>query len=59
MLRVKQIVQGLGMGLSISYSIIENHGSTLKVDSVLGQYTEFSFQLPLYKDKLTNMKWMH
>lgn len=37
---------GLGMGLSISRSIIESHGGRLEVDSTPGQGTLFTVKLP-------------
>ncbi len=37
--------QGMGLGLSISYSIIENHKSMLHVDSVEGNGASFYFTL--------------
>lgn len=41
----RDVGEGLGMGLSISYTIIKNHGSTIEVNSNVGEYTEFSFDL--------------
>lgn len=43
----REVGEGLGMGLSICYTIIKNHNSTIQVDSKLGEFTEFSFSLPL------------
>lgn len=37
---------GTGLGLSVSYRIITNHGGTIAVDSVPGEGTEFSIYLP-------------
>ena len=37
---------GTGLGLAISKEFIEAQGGKIKADSVLGQGTEFSFQLP-------------
>ena len=37
--------QGMGLGLSISYSIIENHESMLHVDSIEGNGASFYFTL--------------
>ena len=34
-----------GLGLAISKRIVELHGSELRVNSILGQGTEFSFNL--------------
>ncbi|MEK0317365.1 two-component system sensor histidine kinase NtrB [Cohnella sp. 56] len=37
---------GTGLGLSVSYRIIRNHGGSIQVDSVLGEGTEFMIYLP-------------
>lgn len=41
----KEVGSGLGMGLSTCYTIIENHGGRLSVESDSSSYTEFSFDL--------------
>jgi signal transduction histidine kinase len=39
--------EGTGLGLSISYEIItQQHGGTITVDSVIGDFTEFTVRLP-------------
>ena len=38
--------QGSGLGLALSKSLIEMHGGTLRIDSVLGRGTTVSFTLP-------------
>ncbi len=41
---------GTGLGLSVSYFIItENHGGTMKVDSIKGEKTKFTIHLPINK----------
>ena len=42
----RDVGAGLGLGLSVSYGIVQRHGGTLSVDSVLGEWTEFVFDLP-------------
>lgn len=43
---------GFGLGLSISKQLVELHGGTLQVKSVLGQGSEFSFTLQLADDTI-------
>ena len=44
--------EGLGMGLSISKSIIEDHGGRLWISKNPNKGVTFSFTVPLYKDIL-------
>ena len=41
---------GTGLGLSVSYGIIKNHGGDIRVDSKLGVGTTFTIELPIYKE---------
>jgi two-component system sensor histidine kinase PhcS len=43
----RDVGQGLGLGLSMCYAIIQRHGGTLSVASEEGAWTEFSFDLAL------------
>jgi signal transduction histidine kinase len=39
--------KGVGLGLSVAYGIIEEHGGAMHVDSEVGQGTTFTVELPL------------
>jgi len=44
-------VGGMGLGLSISYGIIQNHGGLIEVESAVGQGTAFTIKLPAHRLK--------
>lgn len=43
----KDVGQGTGMGMSITYGIIEEHGGEIEIDSELGKGTTISIHLPV------------
>jgi len=45
--------KGFGLGLSIAYWIVRNHGGLIEVQSTEGEGTTFSVWLPLAKDDCT------
>lgn len=47
----RDVGQGLGLGLSISYRVIEQHGSTLIAESIVGEWTQMIFDLPRAEPK--------
>lgn len=47
----KPVGQGTGLGLSVSYGIIRDHGGAIEVDSEVGRGTLFRIRLPLRPPK--------
>jgi len=43
----KPVGEGSGLGMSISYKVIQNHNGKISVDSVVGKGTIFKIQLPI------------
>ncbi len=40
-------IQGVGLGLSVSYGIVERHGGTIEAESKVGEGTTFTVKLPV------------
>jgi PAS domain S-box-containing protein len=47
----KEIGKGSGLGLSITYGIVQEHGGAITCDSVVGQGTRFVLSLPMASAK--------
>jgi two-component system NtrC family sensor kinase len=47
----KKVGEGTGLGLSVSYGLIKNHGGEIKVQSQKGQGTTFTVILPVKEEK--------
>jgi signal transduction histidine kinase len=42
----KKVGEGMGLGLSLSYQMIKNHGGEIRVESEPGKGTRFWISLP-------------
>jgi two-component system NtrC family sensor kinase len=47
----KEVGQGTGLGLSVSYGIVQRHGGTMRVQSEVGKGTRFFIWLPVDKEQ--------
>ena len=47
----QSIMGGCGLGLSIAQLIVEQHGGTINLHSVVDEGTTFFFTMPIYKDE--------
>jgi signal transduction histidine kinase len=45
--------KGTGLGLAVTYRIIENHKGRIEIQSEPGKWTEFTVVLPFRQDQKT------
>jgi len=50
----KKVGEGTGLGLSVSYGLIKNHGGEIEVRSKKGQGTTFTVILPIVKKEIAS-----
>jgi signal transduction histidine kinase/HAMP domain-containing protein len=50
----KKVGHGTGLGLSVSYGIVKEHGGNIEVESTVGQGTTFTVILPLRREREIN-----
>jgi len=43
--------KGTGLGLAVSYRIIQDHGGDISVESKTGKGAKFTFHLPIFLDE--------
>ncbi|MBT9612281.1 MAG: PAS domain S-box protein [Burkholderiales bacterium] len=55
----KPIGQGTGLGLSLSYGIVQKHGGRIEVQSKLGKGTAFKVWLPISQRDLADVETAH
>ncbi len=52
----REEVKGVGLGLSVSYGIVERHGGRIEVESKVGKGSTFTIVLPAYQGNETAEK---
>ena len=47
-------VKGVGLGLSVCYGFIKDHGGDIKVESQIGEGTTFTISLPVHREEASD-----
>ncbi len=47
----KEVGKGTGLGMSVTFGVVENHKGTISVESEFGKGTKFTLTLPAYQAK--------
>ena len=55
----KEVGVGTGLGMSIAYEIIQQHKGHVKLESVVGQGTTFTIELPVVSDDEAAAEFLH
>ena len=55
----KEVGVGTGLGMSIAYEIIQQHKGHVKLESVVGQGTTFTIELPVVSDEEAAAEFLH
>ena len=50
----KEVGHGTGLGLAVTYGIVERHGGSIRVQSKVGKGSTFTIWLPLEEENISN-----
>ncbi|HTN76146.1 MAG TPA: ATP-binding protein [Pirellulaceae bacterium] len=55
----KQVGDGIGLGLSICHTIMQQHGQAISIDTQVGEYTTFCFELAKSTEGAVRYEYVH